>query len=164
MTIFKIAIIKNCGHNFRQNEFGKTFGWKKVRQSCVSFFLSMKTPVNQCAWLWMRKRCVLVELCLLETQLNRYMVEIADADDCSALEFWRSRRASYSNIAQITEDLLSAPASQAYVECIFSCGMLTTGWRNHMQHTLLETSVSETQSQNYCVTDDCQVNYQWTSQ
>ena len=35
------------------------------------------------------------------------------------------------------EDLLSAPASQAYMERVFSlCGLLTDGWRMRMSNAL----------------------------
>jgi len=71
------------------------------------------------------------------SQINRYLVEIADQDIPNALEFWRDRRATYSSIALIAEDLISAPASQAFVERIFSlCGILTAGRRNRMKRSL----------------------------
>jgi len=38
---------------------------------------------------------------------------------------------------ELAQDLLSTPASQAYVERIFSlCGFLTTGWHNRMEQSL----------------------------
>ena len=43
----------------------------------------------------------------------------------------------YKDLAPLAEDLLAAPASQAYVERIFSvCGLLTAGRRNRMQKSL----------------------------
>jgi len=37
----------------------------------------------------------------------------------------------------VAEDILAAPASQAYVECVFSvCGLLTAGRRNRMSKSL----------------------------
>ena len=46
-------------------------------------------------------------------------------------------RGSYPQLAPLAEDLVSAPASQAFVERIFSvCGMLTTGRRNRMEKSL----------------------------
>ena len=40
-------------------------------------------------------------------------------------------------LATLAEDLVSAPASQAYVERIFSvCGLLTAGRRNRMLKSL----------------------------
>ena len=39
----------------------------------------------------------------------------------------------YSSIVPLAEDLLAAPASQAFVERVFSlCGLLTSGRRNRM--------------------------------
>jgi len=43
----------------------------------------------------------------------------------------------YHSLAPLTLDLLSAPASEAYVESIFSlCGMLTAGRRNRLKKNL----------------------------
>jgi len=54
-----------------------------------------------------------------------------------ALAFWRERRVVYPQLAALAEDLVSAPASQAFVERIFSvCGMLTAGRRNRMENSL----------------------------
>ena len=53
------------------------------------------------------------------------------------LDFWSSRRAVYSCILPLAEHLLSALASQAYVEYVFSlCGLLTAGRRNIMSKAL----------------------------
>lgn len=59
---------------------------------------------------------------IAQTQLDQYMSEAAGVmvDDTDALTFWRGRRTPYSLLAPIDEDLLSAPASQAYVERLFS--------------------------------------------
>ena len=52
-------------------------------------------------------------------------------------DFWSSRRAVYSCILPVDEDLLSAPASQAYMERVFSLsGLLTAGRRNRMSKAL----------------------------
>jgi len=54
-----------------------------------------------------------------------------------ALQFWKRCRSSYDKLYAVAVDLLSAPASQAFVERIFSiCGMLTTGRRNRTQKSL----------------------------
>lgn len=59
------------------------------------------------------------------------------SNDQNPLKYWYNRRASYSLLAPIAEDLLSAPASQAYVERIFSvCGWLTAGRRNRLTKNL----------------------------
>jgi len=45
------------------------------------------------------------------------------------LQFWRSREAVYPKLAPVALDLVSAPASQAFVERVFSvCGMLSHLW------------------------------------
>jgi c-di-GMP-related signal transduction protein len=48
-------------------------------------------------------------------------------------EFWQNCLTTYKLIALLAEDLLSAPASQSFVERIFSlCGLLSSGRRNRM--------------------------------
>ena len=65
------------------------------------------------------------------SQLTHYMTEAAEAGTVSGLDFWSSRQASYSSIQPLAEDLLAAPASQAFVQRVFSlCGLLTAGRRN----------------------------------
>ena len=77
----------------------------------------------------------------VQCQLNRYITDTTYRNTCTtttdSLVFWHNRKATYSKLSKIAEDLLTAPASQAYVERIFSlCGMLTTGRRNRMQKSL----------------------------
>jgi len=70
-------------------------------------------------------------------QLNQYMSEIMEEPITNALEFWCSRRVRYSKLHMLAEDLLCAPALQAYVERVVSlCGMLTAGRRNRMHSSL----------------------------
>lgn len=76
-------------------------------------------------------------------QLGRYLADAREMTDeqlgSSALDFWETRKASYSRLFPIAQDLLAAPASQAYVERIFSlCGLLSCGRRNRAQQQLLE--------------------------
>jgi len=53
------------------------------------------------------------------------------------LRFWADRKNIYDKLSLVAEDTTSAPASQAYVERVFSvCGMLTTGRRNRMTKAL----------------------------
>lgn len=71
--------------------------------------------------------------------LFRYITEITevDSDVSDALEFWISRSQKYKLIYPIAFDLLSAPASQAFVERIFSlCGLLSAGRRNRMHRSM----------------------------
>ena len=73
------------------------------------------------------------------SQLTRYMTEAAEAgrSTVSGLDFWSSRRASYSSIQPLAEDFPAAPASQAFVERVFSlCGLLTAGRRNRANKSL----------------------------
>ena len=77
----------------------------------------------------------------IQSQLNRYIEEVRSSPtDANALQFWNfwsSRHSSYPLLAPLAEDLLAAPASQAYVERIFSlCGLLTEGRRNRMPTNL----------------------------
>ena len=72
-------------------------------------------------------------------QIMRYVTQAAaaEAGNVTALEFWSSRKTTYSSIVSLAEDLLAAPASQAYVERVFSlCGLLTAGRRNRMSKSL----------------------------
>jgi len=73
----------------------------------------------------------------VQGQLNRYIAEFEQLTVDDALGFWAARRSSYKLLAPLAEDLLAAPASQAFVERIFSiCGLMTTGRRNRMCKSL----------------------------
>lgn len=53
------------------------------------------------------------------------------------IQFWISREAVYPKVAPVALDLVSAPASQAFVERIFSvCGLLSSGLRKRMATSL----------------------------
>jgi hypothetical protein len=61
--------------------------------------------------------------------------------NCTATDFWKAREPGYPLLSKVALDLLSAPASQAYTERLFSvCGDLTAGKRNRMT-TALERRV-----------------------
>jgi len=72
------------------------------------------------------------------SELSKYLIDIRNTSTVSdAIEFWKDRSAVYPRLAPLAEDLISAPASQAFVERIFSlCGMLTAGRRNRMEKSL----------------------------
>ena len=54
-----------------------------------------------------------------------------------ALDFWLRRITLYSRLAPLAEDLVAAPASEAFVERIFSVArMLSDGQRNRMHQSL----------------------------
>jgi len=54
------------------------------------------------------------------------------------LEFWLNTcPKAYSQLSVLAIDLLAAPASQAFVERLFSvCGMLSHGRRNRMEKSI----------------------------
>lgn len=76
----------------------------------------------------------------VECELNRYMIELRDITPLNAdngLQFWLDRESTYPRLSQLAEDLVCAPASQAYVERLFSlCGELTAGKRNRCSVSL----------------------------
>ena len=56
---------------------------------------------------------------------------------CMPLTYWINQEAKFPLLAPVAQDLLSAPASQAYVERVFSvCGDLTAGKRNRLTKNL----------------------------
>lgn len=71
-------------------------------------------------------------------ELGRYIAECRMKDDDEpSLVFWAAREKVYPTLAAVAEDLVSAPASEAYCERIFSvCGDLCSGKRNRMSVNL----------------------------
>ena len=68
--------------------------------------------------------------------LAQYTMDLPSRAEQTPAEFWRQRD-NGSVIPLVALDLISAPASQAFVERLFSlCGMLTTGRRNRMRKSL----------------------------
>jgi hypothetical protein len=67
-----------------------------------------------------------------EAELERYLGEAAGACEVpSALEFWLDRQKAFPVIAPFALDLVTCPASQAYVERAFSlCGDMCARKRN----------------------------------
>jgi hypothetical protein len=67
-------------------------------------------------------------------ELNRYLNELKDITPLNVengLQFWLDRESTYLRLSQLAEDLVCSPASQAYVERLFSlCRELTAGKRN----------------------------------
>lgn len=52
-------------------------------------------------------------------------------------EFWLKNRNKYEILSQLALDIISAPASEAYAERVFSyCGILTTGRSNRTAKNL----------------------------
>jgi len=68
-----------------------------------------------------------------DSELNRYLMELEEGlpEDMDSLAYWLSKETQYKKIVAVALDLVSAPASQAYVDRIFSvCGELTARKRN----------------------------------
>ena len=72
------------------------------------------------------------------SEMTKYMDEIKQGIVCdNPLDFCRPREAIYSRLAPVALDLVSAPATQAFVERIFSmCGLLLSGLRNRTTTSL----------------------------
>ncbi len=76
---------------------------------------------------------------IAKKQLDQYLAEIQQSviTDPNAFTFWSKRRPIYDKLAKFAFDVITAPASQAYVERIFSvCGLLCAGRRNRMSKSL----------------------------
>jgi hypothetical protein len=72
------------------------------------------------------------------SQLNQYISEVQSnsfwqpSSNCaSALIYWQNRLSSLDKLAPVALDILAAPASQAYVERIFSISGLFIGVNSH---------------------------------
>jgi len=78
----------------------------------------------------------------MEAEMDRYVaetnsVELDSKYESGPLKCWIEREASNPNLAPVAPGLISAPASEAYVERVFSvCGDLGAGKRNRMNKNL----------------------------
>jgi len=77
----------------------------------------------------------------ISSDLSKYVQEVEGGINCigtqGALDFWEQRKSLYPRLAPVAQDFISAPASEAYVERIFSvAGMLSSGRRNKMRQSL----------------------------
>jgi len=62
---------------------------------------------------------------------------LATSDVSDTMNFWNNRVNIYDKLSLIAQDIVAAPASQAYVERVFFvCGLLTAGRRNRMTKSL----------------------------
>ena len=83
-----------------------------------------------------------VLLCAIFFTVSKYLCEVEDhslttSATSNTLDFWIQREHVYDKLSLVAEDILAAPASQAYVERVFSvCGLLTAGRRNRMSKSL----------------------------
>ena len=75
-----------------------------------------------------------------QAEMNKYLIELRLRNSASvrdSLAFWHERKCVFPCLSDIAQDYLCAPASQAYVERIFSvCGLMTAGRRNRMDKSL----------------------------
>lgn len=74
----------------------------------------------------------------LLTEMKAYAEAVKQVATETPLQFWSSREKNvYPKLAPVALDLVSAPASQAFVERIFSvCGLLSSGLRNRTTTSL----------------------------
>ena len=81
--------------------------------------------------------CLLpLEQCIVMSRAIFFTVKWKSATS-NTLDFWIQREHVYDKLSLVAEDILAAPASQAYVERVFSvCGLLTAGRRNRMSKSL----------------------------
>ena len=99
-----------------------------------------------------------------DSQLSKYMLKVEDhhlatSDAFDTMNFWNDRVSIYDKLSLIAQDILAAPASQAYVERGFSvCGLVTAGRRNRMTKSLHaslfeseQKSIGEHRHQRLCV-------------
>lgn len=75
------------------------------------------------------------------SELQCYLTEVKNMGSTQSIDgplnFWLDRVSTYPKLSLLATDLVSAPASQAYVERLFSlCGQLTAGKRNRTSVTL----------------------------
>jgi len=72
-----------------------------------------------------------------DSELTTYLADCKNYNKKTGLDFWLSEAAKYPLLAPLAQYLLSAPASQAYVERVFPvCGDLTTGKTNRLTKKL----------------------------
>jgi len=76
----------------------------------------------------------------MQAQTGQYLHKlraVATVPEEDTITFWRRWQAAYPLLAPLAQDLVAAPASQAYVERVFSvCGWLTAGHRNRLSKNL----------------------------
>lgn len=75
-----------------------------------------------------------------QSEMNKYLIELRLRNSepvRDSLAFWHKPKCVFPCLSDIALDYLCAPASQAYVERIFSvCGLMTAGRRNRMDKSL----------------------------
>ena len=72
-----------------------------------------------------------------DDQIECYLTEVQESSITDSIAFWRERKSTYCRLFLLAMDVLAAPASQAYVERMFSLtGYLSAGRRNRMEKSL----------------------------
>jgi len=76
--------------------------------------------------------------------LSQYMTDLQLPVQCTVAEYWQQKLVANPQCAVIplvAQDVISAPASQAFIERLFSvCGLLTKGTRNSIEKSLYMTA------------------------
>lgn len=73
----------------------------------------------------------------VDNELLTFQTDSKTFNKNSGLDFWVTLEGKFPLLAPLAQDLLSAPASQGYVERVFSvCGDLTMGKRNRLTKKL----------------------------
>jgi len=76
--------------------------------------------------------------------LSQYMTDLQLPVQCTAAKYWQQKLVANPQCATVplvAQDVISAPASQAFVERLFSvCGLLTKGTRNRIEKSLYMTA------------------------
>jgi len=78
----------------------------------------------------------------VDTELIAYFADCKTYSENSGLKFWVTNANKYPLLAPLAQDLLSAPASETYVERVFSvCGEMTAGKRREENHAENEREI-----------------------
>jgi hypothetical protein len=105
----------------------------RKRGSSVWTYFKFEEKENKC-------RCLVVLRNGLSCNtMVKNEISTNSSTSASATAFWHQKQDSkvYSILPLIAQDFVSAPASQAFVERLFSvCGILTAGRRNRMDKSL----------------------------
>ncbi|KAG2464136.1 uncharacterized protein LOC120537939 [Polypterus senegalus] len=74
----------------------------------------------------------------VQDQLDQYLVEVQHfSGTLTALQYWQQKSSTYSLLAPVAEDLICVPASEAFIERVFSlCDYLCDGRRCNMNRSL----------------------------
>ena len=73
----------------------------------------------------------------VDTELTAYFADCKTYSENNGLKFWVPNANKYPLLVPLAQDLLSSPASEAYVERVLSvCGELTAGKRNRLTKSL----------------------------